>query len=111
LGDQLAFYTWWKQRTTSVYTDPKAAFFPFYLPPGLQAAMYHWYTGLKGTPIIKANWVKAIWRVSHPSSYLLAIKHLADKREMQPEKLDKFTLVMPSNLKKCLSILTSSVNE
>jgi hypothetical protein len=31
--DNLAFCTWWMQRTTSVCTDPNSAYFPFYLLP------------------------------------------------------------------------------
>jgi hypothetical protein len=52
--------------------------------------MYHWFNGTEGTSVIKANWVKAIWHVSHPPSYLLAIEHMAQTRGIEPEKIDKF---------------------
>jgi hypothetical protein len=45
-SDHLTFYTWRMQRKISVYTDPNSAFFPFYLPPGIQATMYHWFHGI-----------------------------------------------------------------
>jgi hypothetical protein len=73
--------------------------------------MYHWFHGLSGTPTIKANWVKAIWHVSHPPSYLLAIKHMADRKGLKPEKLDKFYARHTKQFEDCLWILTSSVKE
>ncbi len=93
-GDHLNFYTWWRQQDTSVYTDPHSAFFPFYLPPGIQPAMYNWFLREKDSKYnslyIKANWVKAIWRVSHPPSYLMAIERNAQAQGVAPEKIDKF---------------------
>ncbi len=56
--------------------------------------MYNWFLREKDSKYnslyIKANWVKAIWRVSHPPSYLMAIERNAQAQGVAPEKIDKF---------------------
>jgi hypothetical protein len=124
--DQLAFYTWWSQRKTSVYQDPDAAFFPFYLPPGIQAAMFFEFNQRKETLSRverqdKALWVRYIWRVIHPPSYFLAMEIKAKQFSCSPETMDKFygrhakqfeDVPMDFNIfsKRCISFLVGDGN-
>ena len=93
-SDDMAFFTWWTQRKTDTYTDPESVFFSFYLPPGAQAAIWLDYIRQGEDNLTrdleKSMWVKFIWRVIHPPSYLLAIEYQAHWSNMVAADLEKW---------------------
>jgi hypothetical protein len=89
--DQLAFYTWWTERKTSIYNDSDSAFFSFYLPPGVQAAIYHGFSdaNVDEPPVSNPEYIRFIWRAIHPPSYFLCLEQLATATGQPPTAIDK----------------------